>query len=72
MFGEMGLGAHSAGWEWRRAPRGGMSVELAPGTAGARTKGDVVFEVATVVEEVEARAADALDGVLTGDRYHHR
>jgi hypothetical protein len=49
-----------------------MSVELAPAKAGARTKGDVVFEVATVVEEVEARAADALDGVLTGDRDHDR
>jgi hypothetical protein len=49
-----------------------MSVELAPATAGARTEGDVVFQVATVVEEVEARAADALDGVLTGDRDRHR
>jgi hypothetical protein len=29
-------------------------------------------EVAAVVEEVEAGAADALDGVLTGDHDHHR
>jgi hypothetical protein len=49
-----------------------VSVELELAAASARSKGDVFFEVAAVVEEVEARATDALDGVLTSDRDHHR
>jgi hypothetical protein len=49
-----------------------MSIELAPATAGARTKGDIFFEVATVVEEIEAGATDALDGVFTSEGDNHR
>jgi Flp pilus assembly protein TadB len=68
----MRLGTHATGWVCSRTHRGGVSVELALAAASARTKGDVFFEVAAVVEEVEARATDALDGVLTSDRDHHR
>jgi hypothetical protein len=45
-----------------------VAVELAPAAVGARAEDDVFFEIAAVVEEVEARATDALDGVLTSDR----
>jgi hypothetical protein len=72
VFREMRLGAHSASWEWCRAHRGGVAVELAPATAGARAEGDVFFDVATVVKEVEAGAANALDGVGTGEGDYHR
>jgi hypothetical protein len=47
VFREMRLGAHSASWEWCRAHRGGVAVELAPATAGTRAEGDVFFDVAT-------------------------
>jgi hypothetical protein len=49
-----------------------MAVELTPAAAGARVEDDVFFEIAAVVEEVEAWATDTLDGVLTCDRDHHR
>jgi hypothetical protein len=49
-----------------------VAVELALAAARPRTEDDVFFEIAAVVEEVEARATDALDGVLTCDRDHHR
>jgi hypothetical protein len=55
VFGEMRLGAHSASWEWCRPHRGGVAVELAPATAGARAEGEVFFDVATVVKEVESK-----------------
>jgi hypothetical protein len=71
-FREMRLGAHSASWEWCRARRGRVAVELAPATAGARAKRDVFFEVATVVKEVEAGAANAVYGVGTGEGDDHR
>jgi hypothetical protein len=54
VFGGIGLGTHATGWVCSRTHRGGVGVELAPAAAGARTKDDVFFEVAAVVEEVEA------------------